>query len=237
MYYLIKFIFNYSDLVIILNDTLKQDILPFIPIEKMIVIPNTLKDTKYIKNSYKSNEIKLLFCANLFPDKGIIEYIKCVIEVSKLNRFKIKAIVIGDYQTVNFFNEIKTLVKPVEQIVSFKGLVVGDEKLRIFSNSDIFIFPTYYKLETFGLVNLEAMRAGLPVISTNHAAIPNIVIDNYTGFIVPPRDINKLIEKVIILIENEKLREKFGKNGRERFLKYYNTSILEKALKKILEHY
>jgi glycosyltransferase involved in cell wall biosynthesis len=234
---LIKFIFHHADLGIILDKILEKDVLELIPHQKLTVIPNTLKDTTYIKNKFNNNEIKLLFCSNLLPGKGAVEFINSVIEISKLNKFNIKANIIGDYQSIDFYNELQTLSKPVEQLVIFKGLVIDDEKLKIFSESDIFVFPSYYELETFGLVNLEAMRAGLPVISTNHAAIPNIVINNKTGFIVPPRDIKELTEKIILLIENKELRIKYGMNGRERFLKYYNSNILEKKLTKIIERY
>lgn len=232
-----EFIFHHADRGIVLDEILKKDVIHLIPSSKLIVVPNTLEDTIYIKNDFEGNEIKLLYCSNLLPGKGALEFINSVLEINMLNKFKIKATIIGDYQSFDFFTELLTLAKQAEQIISFKGLVIGDEKLKIFAESDIFIFPTYYELETFGLVNLEAMRAGLPVVTTNWAAIPKVVIDNQTGFIVPPRDIKKLTEKIILLIENKSLRIKFGFNGRARYLEHFSSTILEKKLKQIIDRY
>ena len=63
----------------------------------------------------------------------------------------------------------------------------GKEKENLMVLSDIFVFPSYYERETFGIVNIEAMSWGLPVITSNEGAISEIVQDGITGFIVNPK--------------------------------------------------
>ena len=61
---------------------------------------------------------------------------------------------------------------------------------------------------------IEAMAAGLPVVSTRHAGIPDVVIENETGFLVDEGDINTMAKAIIKLAENRKLLSEFGTNGK-----------------------
>jgi glycosyltransferase involved in cell wall biosynthesis len=76
--------------------------------------------------------------------------------------------------------------------VSYKGLVKGFEKQSILAKSGIFILPTYYHSEAQPLSILEAMSAGLIVISTNYRAISDMVINDQTGIIVSPKSPEEL---------------------------------------------
>jgi glycosyltransferase involved in cell wall biosynthesis len=65
--------------------------------------------------------------------------------------------------------------RPIDSYVKFLGPRTGDEKIRIFQESDVFAFPTWYPLEGQPVAILEAMAAGLPVVTTRHATIPDIL--------------------------------------------------------------
>ncbi len=58
--------------------------------------------------------------------------------------------------------------------VEFLGGIYGNQKEALFQKSDIFVFPSHYPFEAFGLVNLEAMQVGIPVITTDIGALPEI---------------------------------------------------------------
>jgi glycosyltransferase involved in cell wall biosynthesis len=99
--------------------------------------------------------------------------------------------------------------------------------------SDIFTLPTY--TECFPLSIVEAMQASLPVISTDEGAIPDIVDDNETGFIVNKKDPEDLADKLKILIEDKDLRLKMGQRGREKFLNNYTFEIFEKNMDQVFK--
>jgi glycosyltransferase involved in cell wall biosynthesis len=79
---------------------------------------------------------------------------------------------------------------------------------------DIFVLPS--RSEGFGRANLEAMAAGLPVVSTDVGGIPEVVIDGETGLLVPPNRPRALAEAIVTLANNQTLRGKMGAAGRKR---------------------
>lgn len=84
----------------------------------------------------------------------------------------------------------------------------------LLSAMDIFVFPSY--AEAFGLVLIEAMAMKLPVVTANCDGVLDIVIENQTGQLVPPKDVNRLIQAVEKLILDKKLRQIYSENGFNR---------------------
>src|SRR5439155_3502169 len=111
----------------------------------------------------------------------------------------------------------------------------GRAKERLFAEADIFVFPTYYRAESFPLVILEAMSFGLPVVSTYEGAIPEIVIDGVTGHIVPRRDSAELAARLEYLILNPQARLTLGRNGRQRFMENYTMERFHESVVRHLD--
>jgi glycosyltransferase involved in cell wall biosynthesis len=80
---------------------------------------------------------------------------------------------------------------------------------------DILVFPTLHG-EGFPRVILEAMAAGIPVVATDDGGNPEAVEDEQTGYIVPPGDVNTLVEKISLLARDRRKREAMGLAGRAR---------------------
>ena len=78
------------------------------------------------------------------------------------------------------------------------------------------------------MVLLEAMQFGLPIVTTTQGAIPEILRDGVTAYIIEPRDIISLKKKISMLINSEKLRNNMGKAARDEYLRHYSISIFEK---------
>ena len=119
--------------------------------------------------------------------------------------------------------------------MKYLGKKYGDDKQLVLSNAEIFAFPTHYANECFPLVLLEAMAAGLPVISTFEGGIPDIIEEGITGFLLPQKDSEALAVKLELLIKNPELRQKMGKAGRLKFEKEFKFEMFEKRLKEILQ--
>jgi glycosyltransferase involved in cell wall biosynthesis len=101
------------------------------------------------------------------------------------------------------------------------GEIAGNDKARLLISSDIFVFPTCYPYEGHPFVILEAMAAGLPVISTDQGAIRETVLDGLTGFIVPHSDPRAIAEKILLLLRDSDLRRRMGSASRDRFLRHF----------------
>ena len=116
-------------------------------------------------------------------------------------------------------------VEKLEKKVILHGALSEKRLYKIFSNSDIFILTSRY--ESFGLVLIEAMASGLPIVASNILAVRNVVENGKTGLLVKttPEDFAKAIEK---LLNNFQLREKLIKNGLEEVKKYSWNKIIEK---------
>lgn len=93
--------------------------------------------------------------------------------------------------------------------------------VELYQKSDIFIMPTYF--EAFGFVFIEAMAAGLPVIATRINAIPEIVNEGKTGFLIQPGDCKDLTSKIQALMDNSVLRHEMGIAGRKVVEQKFNA--------------
>jgi glycosyltransferase involved in cell wall biosynthesis len=103
--------------------------------------------------------------------------------------------------------------------VEYKGFVSGDEKRGLLRNGDCLCFPTYYEAESFGLVVIEAMAYGLPVVITNWRSVPEVVPEGY-DHVVEPRAPQQLAKSLIGL-----LGEGYDPRLREHFLTHYNEHL------------
>ena len=101
---------------------------------------------------------------------------------------------------------------------------------------DIFVHPG--EPEPFGLVNIEAMAMGKPVVALGHGALPEIVVPGETGLLVLPGDDNGLAQAVLSLLKNPEQRERMGRAGRERVLTHFTiqraTAEIEVILNQVI---
>lgn len=113
--------------------------------------------------------------------------------------------------------------------IIFHGPAYGSKKYDAFSSADIFCFPTFFPAETFGIVNLEAMNAGLAIIATDHANIPEIVINEHGGLIIPKNDVNALSKAIIKLAGDHNLRHQMELYNQRRFAEFYSLNDFERG--------
>jgi phosphatidyl-myo-inositol dimannoside synthase len=99
------------------------------------------------------------------------------------------------------------------EMVHFEGRVSDEELARLYQECGVFVMLS--EGEGFGIVYLEAMFFGKPCIATLADASKEIVLENQTGFCVPPRDVNATADAILKLIEDDQLRTRLGAAGRE----------------------
>lgn len=218
------FIMNKTKLIVLGNSLI--DDVRIIYNEQPYVVPNGIPviDQSTIKIREKS-VFTILFLSNLMESKGILDFI----ESMKLLKEKIqnfKALIIGDSGDLSI-EYIQGLVEKHElnSIVEVLGPKYNLEKFSYLLSSDVFVFPTHN--EAFGLVILEAMQLGIPIIATNEGSIPEVIENEVNGFIVPKMSPKSIITKILTLINNPDLRETINKHNIERFNSYYTLTNFE----------
>lgn len=121
---------------------------------------------------------------------------------------------------VLFESELKELDKAFPQRFNYHGVIEGDKKVSLFTNNDILVFPTFFKTESFGLVNIEAMRTGNAIVTTNHNFLPDIV-SNEEGVLVEPNNVKSTYNGVKYLLDNRDVLLKIQKHNIDHAKKLY----------------
>lgn len=103
----------------------------------------------------------------------------------------------------------------------FTGMLSGEELSQAYASGDVFVMPS--ESETLGLVVLEAMSSGIPVVGARAGGVPDIIppdLDGKIGHLYTPGDIEDCLSKLKPLLDNQELRETMGKAAREEMEKY-----------------
>jgi len=161
----------------------------------------------------------------LTKEKGVDHLLKAIAAAQEFIPH-LELVVIGDGP------EKKNLVWVAKKLgIGQKVKFVGFQENVIdwINNFEIFVLPTREK-ESFGLVLLEAMARGKPVVATSVGGIPEVVEDKVTGLLVPPKDSATLGDALIYLYTRPDKRKEMGERGRERVLKLF-------TLERMVEEY
>jgi glycosyltransferase involved in cell wall biosynthesis len=118
--------------------------------------------------------------------------------------------------------------------IEYHGLKTRDELFSSFyPECDIFVLPT--TADFFGMSILEAMSFGIPIITTDVYAMKEIIDDGKDGFLIPPGNLDALVAKMGILVENKDLRQKMGEEAKNKISERFNPEMIGKNLKQIYE--
>jgi glycosyltransferase-like protein len=124
-----------------------------------------------------------------------------------------------------FFSEIKNMGSKLNEDIIPLGAVPDDSMPNLYRAADALVFPSIK--EGWGLVVLEAMASGLPVIASSIEPLTEYLRDGENALLIPPMDYETLAQHIISVIENDELRDKLTKNGRETAQAYSwrNTAL------------
>ncbi len=167
----------------------------------------------------------VLAVARLYRRKGIDGLIRAWPKVlARVNDARLR-IAGGGLEYENLKNLADEL--GLAESVHFTGDVRGrDEMAALYANCDVFCLPSRH--ETFGLVYLEAMAAGKPVVALNTTAVPEVVRDGVDGVLVDEGDAGKLADAITFLLENPTQRARMGQSGKERVKTHFSwTKVIE----------
>lgn len=198
-----KYFISMASAGIVLSNSLKANFFRILPDSKVHVVENFVEESlfKYVKNKQKAFEkLNILYLSNLMREKGIIELLDALISL-KIKGIDFKAIFAGGIEE-EIRLEIEKRFKILRENVTYLGIVRGDKKNELFMRSNVFILPTYYKMEGQPISILEAMASGNIIVTTKHAGIPDIVTEE-NGFFVEPKSSHAIVDQLCKI--NERL--------------------------------
>jgi len=179
----------------------------------------------------------ILFVGMVRADKGVDSLLEAAFILKQQQR-KFLIRIVGEFASDEYRTRLLRELQEqgLHDCVEFAGRKVADEKWQAYQTADVFCFPTYYPAESFGNVLLEAMMFELPVITTRWRAIPGIVVEGETGFLVEIKNAAAIADRLAQLLDDEGLKERMGKKGRERYRANYTIDqYLERTREIVLE--
>ena len=166
---------------------------------------------------------RILTIGQFTRNKGVFDIVASIPRVvERYQNVRFRFIGHGDQNRIRSFAEEKGILEYCE----IAGPVDDVEKIRSLREAKVFLLPSY--AEGHPAVILEAMAVGLPVISTDVGAIPEVVDDGINGFIIKPGDVEALANRIIQLISEPRIRHDMGEaNYRKVRMKYSNSRVLD----------
>ncbi|MDI6851661.1 MAG: glycosyltransferase family 4 protein [bacterium] len=226
---------TFSDQVIT-NSSYNKGRLINLGIQKNIeIIPLSNPHSTELRLYVKKDKIYILFVGRFVEVKGLPVLIKAFAEIVKKHP-SAELHLVGDGpqkpELIKIVNELK-----LEGNVKFQGFLVGKPLLEAYNQATIFVLPSIKtktgETEGLGVVLIEALSHGVPVIGSRIGGITDIIIDGKTGLLFEPGNHFELAEKITLLIENPELRKKLVEEGQKHILKNFSWENIAGKMEKI----
>ena len=199
-------------------------------LDKCVEIAPNFKEKKYVETEYIKNSIG--FCGRIVEEKGIDVLLKAFMLVKKEIPDATLRIA-GDYKNVaggSIYPKLKDIIdKNNIKDVTFLGKVSEEELTKFYSGLSVFTLPSINSLEAFGMVQLESMYCGVPVVASDLPGVRTIVTNTKMGLIAKSKDEKDLAEKIIEVLKN---RDKYIVPV-EKIKEMYSNDVLIEKYKKL----
>jgi glycosyltransferase involved in cell wall biosynthesis len=185
--------------------------------DKVITIPMGVdtkrfypSDQNILKKEYSEEDL-LIFVGRLIDWKGTVFLVEAMKDVVRIFP-KTKLLIIGDGpEKNNLITKINEL--GLQSNIIFIGQIKNTEIRKYYSAADIFIIPSIIvsgHTEGLGVVTIEAMACGTSVIGSDVGGIPDVIQNEYNGFLVSEKSSKELAQKIIKLLSNNDMQNKFN---------------------------
>lgn len=243
--YICRFIIRNADVITVNSSYTKQQLVAIAPesVQKIWVIPMGVDVGQFhgiahspLEKKYRNNRI-ILSVGRLIDLKGTIYLIEALPCVLKSQPNTILLLIGSGPEQERLRQRIEDL--SLGEHVKFLGTLSHEDLIPYYQTADVFVLPSITrdgKAEALGVVLLEAMASGCPVIGSNVGGVPDIIIDGENGFLVPEQDPDALAERIIQILSDEELKNKFQKNGYNRIIESFTWNQVTNQFLDIYSH-
>lgn len=185
---------------------------------KFLCIPNGVDIKRFAPiERTKNSKVKILFIGRLIPRKGFQRVIRALPQVRERARALFEVEVVGTGVAQDELDKLAEKLG-VSDLIHYQGTVPYEKLEKAYQYADIFVLTSLS--EGMPSVILEAMGSGLPVVASDVGGNNEIVKEGENGFLIQGDDVDTLADQLVRLIDDEELRQKMGRRGRELAQRY-----------------
>ena len=234
-------LFEEGDLFLPISSRWKQRLIELGCNEKDIVVHrmgiNCRQFSFTLRELQANSPVRIVTIARLVEKKGVEYGIRAVAKLVRA-KLSIEYHVIGDGP---LREDLRQLIQELDanDTVKLLGWKQQQEVVEILNNAHIMLAPSVTSQdgdqEGIPVSLMEAMARGLPIVSTQHSGIPELIENGVSGFLVPEQDVDALAEKLGYLIEHPEVWPEMGRAGRVYVEKHYDINKLNNQLVEIYQ--
>jgi glycosyltransferase involved in cell wall biosynthesis len=208
-------------------------------------MPNTLGDEFDVPSRNLCQEKNIIFAGRIIPEKGVLELLEAFRLALKYEP-GIRMVICGASENFKLGGAPTAYEQEVYRvagqfppgIVEFRGYIPNGQMGRHYSEAYMAVFPSRSDIyvESFGMVALEAMRCGLPVIASRQPGFEELIVHGETGLIVDnPQNIRSLAEAMLTVLKDPQLARSMGGKGYQRSFNYTPAAAAQRFSEIVLE--
>lgn len=205
-----------ADLIIVLSEVAKQTFIQAGFAAEKIKVVTPFVDTNRFHPTLKTDAVfRVVYVGTIEPRKGLPYLVQSFLKADIPNS---ELLIIGGVSTRGLKKFVTETLSQNPNIKQEFWNFSQDDPTKVFGKSSVLVLPSVE--DGFGLVALEAMACGLPVIVTSNCGAADVVKNSVNGFITPPRDVETMANQLKFLAENEEMRAEMGRRARITAQKY-----------------
>lgn len=183
-----------------------------LPIRSLGVIPNGVELERFMPSHSPSAERYILFVGRLVAQKGV-EIALRAFSVLLHRCSDVRLIIVGDGDLALYYQRVGRYLGLASH-VSFLGWQTDQALVQLYQGAEVVVMPSFY--EPFGIVALEAMACGRPVVATRTGGLAEIIEDGVNGYLVPTGDYLYVAQRIVKLLLEPERAASFGAAARQR---------------------
>jgi glycosyltransferase involved in cell wall biosynthesis len=222
----IRLTFRRTTGLAVLGESLRELFAGLFPADRIAVVPNGTP--AFDSDGVEPDPNLVLYLSNFHRKKGVDRAVETALLVLA-DRPQTKFVFAGDWESPQVERELRELAARGDGAIEFLPQVDGEAKRRLMASSWVLLFPVAWG-EGHPRIVLEALSAGLPLVTTDRATISDTVGDGEAGFVLPHPDPVHLADRLLVLLQDHELRARMSRTARSRYFERFTQEKADEIL-------